>query len=72
MHGCRFQNHIKGNEMNEKYYEVYLTSGNIARVKADVMYSGCGSYTLEKNGKVVARFSCVTVEGWVKEDGKIS
>lgn len=55
--------------MNESYYTIYLTSGNVARVRADVMYSGCGSYTLEKDGKVVARFSCVTVEGWVQENG---
>lgn len=55
--------------MNESYYTIYLTSGNVVRVRADVMYSGCGSYTLEKDGKVVARFSCVTVEGWVQENG---
>lgn len=55
--------------MNETCYTLYLTSGNVARVRADVMYAVGGSYTLEKDDKVVARFSCVTVEGWVQEDG---
>ena len=53
--------------MNESYYTIYLTSGNVARVRADVMFSGNGEYTFEKDGKVVARFSGVTVEGWAQE-----
>lgn len=55
--------------MNEKYYVVYLTSGSTVRVRANGCYICSGDYVFTMDDKVVARFFCAKVEGWVQEDG---
>lgn len=55
--------------MNERYYVVYLTSGSTVRVRANDCYICSGDYVFTMDDKVVARFICAKVEGWVQEDG---